>query len=242
MDKIIKFLNQYNKVNITFMYSTPSQYLEALRKDGVKWATKYDDGFPYSDNPEDFWTGYFTSRPTKKKETKDASSTLHATQKLFSEKVLQEKVTDQEVNDILKAKEGFFDAMGVLQHHDAITGTEKQHVADDYTRIISKAKDSSSKVYSKLIRDRMLAETGVQTQNLLTCSQPQNDTVLDCPQAQETADSFIVVAHNAKALEHKQLLRVRLPRNFYTVDTWSKDKKAFVHLQNYDILEQIHFK
>jgi hypothetical protein len=50
------------------------------------------------------------------------------------------------------------------------------------------------------------------------------------------------VAHNAKAIEHKQLLRIRLPRNYFTVETWSRDRKTFVRKQNYDILEQIHFK
>jgi hypothetical protein len=50
------------------------------------------------------------------------------------------------------------------------------------------------------------------------------------------------VAHNAKALEHSQLLRVRLPKNTYTVETWSKTDKKFVQLKNYDILEQVHFK
>lgn len=29
--------------------------------------------------------------------------------------------------------------MGIMQHHDAITGTEKQAVADDYARILTKA-------------------------------------------------------------------------------------------------------
>lgn len=29
------------------------------------------------------------------------------------------------------------EAMGVMQHHDAITGTEKDHVAHDYARILS---------------------------------------------------------------------------------------------------------
>lgn len=38
------------------------------------------------------------------------------------------------------------EAMGVMQHHDAITGTEKQHVADDYARIISEALDAASVV------------------------------------------------------------------------------------------------
>lgn len=38
------------------------------------------------------------------------------------------------------------EAMGVMQHHDAITGTEKQHVADDYARIISEALDAASAV------------------------------------------------------------------------------------------------
>lgn len=38
-------------------------------------------------------------------------------------------------DDLLLLKE----AMGIMQHHDAITGTEKQHVTDDYVRLLTKA-------------------------------------------------------------------------------------------------------
>ena len=34
--------------------------------------------------------------------------------------------------------DGLREAMGIMQHHDAITGTEKQHVADDYARTLAK--------------------------------------------------------------------------------------------------------
>lgn len=30
------------------------------------------------------------------------------------------------------------EAMGIMQHHDAVAGTEKQHVANDYARLLHK--------------------------------------------------------------------------------------------------------
>ena len=35
------------------------------------------------------------------------------------------------------------EAMAILQHHDGVTGTEKQHVADDYSKRLA---DSSCEV------------------------------------------------------------------------------------------------
>ena len=134
MDHITEFVNEFNKVNLTFQYSTPTQFLNALKTDNVSWPTKYDDGFPYSDNLEDFWTGFFSNRPNKKKQIKDVSAYFHSSQKLMASEVLRENVTQLRVDDILEASKGLFDVMGVNQHHDAITGTDNQKVADDYSR------------------------------------------------------------------------------------------------------------
>ncbi len=54
-------------------YSTPSRYLDALANANVKWPTKYDDMFPYADDPLSYWTGYFTSRANDKEYIRRAS-------------------------------------------------------------------------------------------------------------------------------------------------------------------------
>lgn len=38
------------------------------------------------------------------------------------------------------------EAMGVLQHHDGVSGTEKQHVANDYARQLSEGLDSCANI------------------------------------------------------------------------------------------------
>lgn len=104
MDKIISFVNKHNTKNITLLYSTPSSYLDALKKDNVKWDVKYDDGFPYSDNEGEYWSGFYSSRPTKKKQIRDFSAAMHASEKIFAKKVLSSGADSAEVENILKHK------------------------------------------------------------------------------------------------------------------------------------------
>lgn len=78
MDAMIAYMNKYYSDEYIFRYSTPSDYVDALKNHNVTWPTKYDDMFPYSDKPTKFWTGYFTTRANLKEYIRKASSKFHA--------------------------------------------------------------------------------------------------------------------------------------------------------------------
>jgi hypothetical protein len=47
--------------------------------------------------------------------------------------VVKNGVTDDEVKSILNAQKYILEEVSLVQHHDAITGTAKQHVSNDYS-------------------------------------------------------------------------------------------------------------
>lgn len=100
--------------------------------------------FPYADSDAAFWTGYFTSRPNDKKYMRDASHTLQSSNNLFALASIDQETTDSEINEMLQAKATMMDVVGVVQHHDGITGTGKQHTADDYAKRIFKGINSAN--------------------------------------------------------------------------------------------------
>ncbi|XP_074544747.1 lysosomal alpha-mannosidase [Halichoeres trimaculatus] len=132
LDKLIHYVNaqQANGIKVNLLYSTPSCYLQELNKANLTWALKTDDFFPYADDAHDYWTGYFTSRPALKRYERVSNGNLQICNQL---EVLGGPVSRNGPfgnGDSQTMKK----AMAVAQHHDAVSGTEKQHVANDYAR------------------------------------------------------------------------------------------------------------
>lgn len=123
LDKLIHYVNLDGRINM--FYSNPYAFTKAQADANLTWTVKTDDFFPYADCPYCYWTGYFTSRPALKGYIRLAGAYLQATKQL----------------DVLTGGNGtgwwqFAQDMGVVQHHDAVAGTEKQHVAYDYAKRI----------------------------------------------------------------------------------------------------------
>jgi hypothetical protein len=88
IDNMIEYMNANYNDTYHFKYATPSNYVDAVAKHNVSWPTKYDDMFPYSDNPDGYWTGYFSSRANDKELIRKTSHQMHASTQLYSEKAL----------------------------------------------------------------------------------------------------------------------------------------------------------
>ena len=75
--------------------------------------------------------------------------------------------------------------MGVVQHHDAITGTAKQYVTFDYQWNLAKAFDKGKIVYGKYLQDILHKKTGLvlngKEQFVMCHDMSQNDTASNCP-------------------------------------------------------------
>ena len=124
LDKLIKAVNADGRVKA--QYSTPSLYVEAKNAEGLTWSVKTDDIFPYADGPDAYWTGYFTSRPALKRYVRVQSAYLQVARHL-----------DLYAGGNGNATEALWEALGVAQHHDGVSGTAKQAVTFDYAKRLS---------------------------------------------------------------------------------------------------------
>ncbi|RAL41460.1 hypothetical protein DM860_010254 [Cuscuta australis] len=126
LDKLIHYVNQDGRVNA--LYSTPSVYTDAKHASDQSWPLKTDDFFPYADRENAYWTGYFTSRPAIKGYVRSMSGYYLAARQLEFFKGR---------NEAGPTTDPLGDAMAIAQHHDAVSGTEQQHVANDYAKRLS---------------------------------------------------------------------------------------------------------
>ena len=207
LDKIIKYVNEKDD-RFNVFYSNPTLYTYAKSQEiEVTWSVKTDDFFPYADCEHCYWGGYFSSRPTLKYFERSASSYLQ---------VLKQFTTSNPSTLTKDDRTALFEltaAVGLVNHHDAITGTAKQHVTDDYVKILDKAYSMAEQVLLKKLGSVAVPEDvsieACRTTNTSTCEVTQSATI---------GDSIVILSYNALPRSVSQQVAIYLSVDPTTVD------------------------
>lgn len=170
-EKLIAFTkyNPQRSEGFNVEFATPSQYFDDLRlfmsKTNLQIGEETPNFVPYIDFPFQFWVGFYSTRPKLKAEITGLLKTIRSVNNMLAGSFIQRQgVYDEayryqelqtEMNDIQNK-------IGILLHHDAITGTSNLRVIADYfimikavqTRLTRLVKQCSA--YNQFI----MAETG----------------------------------------------------------------------------------
>ncbi|CAM6054442.1 unnamed protein product, partial [Sphagnum tenellum] len=196
MDKLMYYANQDGRVNV--FYSTPSNFTKAVNQVRANWTDtlKTDDFFPYADNPHAYWSGYFTTRPSFKRMERRGSNILQAARQI-------EVATGGRVAEGTGITLDTFEReMGISQHHDAITGNNKQAVANDYAKRLSAGINDGV----ELIKERIGQLT--QVEDLCYCAL-NNQTRCECTaDLNSVGQSLNLVVYNSLSSKRQQILQV----------------------------------
>ncbi|KAK7290560.1 hypothetical protein RIF29_05068 [Crotalaria pallida] len=235
LDKLIHYVNKDGRVNA--LYSSPSIYTDAKYAANDSWPIKTDDFFPYADHANGFWTGYFTSRPAIKRYVRLMSGYYLAARQL---EFFRGRLDSGPNTDSLA------DALAIAQHHDAVTGTEKQHVANDYSKRLSIGYKEAEELVSSSLA--FLAESTLVTRSQNSVTKFQQCPLLNisyCPASEldlEQGKNLVIVVYNSLGWRRNEVIRIPVINDDVTVHDSNgievesqiiPQSEAYVGLRNY---------
>ncbi|KOM28079.1 hypothetical protein LR48_Vigan499s002300 [Vigna angularis] len=197
MDKLVHHVNKDGRVNA--LYSTPSIYTDAKNAANQQWPLKIDDYFPYADDPHGYWTGYYSSRPAFKRYVRILSGYYLAARQL--EFFAGKKSTVNYTSDL-------GDALAIAQHHDAVSGTAKQHTTDDYAKRLAIGASRAEEVVSSSLYCLTSKKCTAPTSAFSQC---QLLNISYCPPTEDSitqANSLVLVVYNPLGWNRSDIVRI----------------------------------
>ncbi|KAH9509724.1 Alpha-mannosidase 2x [Bulinus truncatus] len=159
-EKIFNYLNSHPELGAVAQFGTLSDYFNTLyaetqtspgqKPSGI--STLSGDFFSYADRDDHYWTGYFTSRPLHKSLDRVLEHNLRSAEIIFSLTQVQARkhaAANFPSRDFMQKLVDARRALGLFQHHDAITGTAKDFVMVDYAQRLLRALQNAKTIISE---------------------------------------------------------------------------------------------
>ncbi|KAL0228322.1 hypothetical protein RCL1_004465 [Eukaryota sp. TZLM3-RCL] len=125
-DQLINFVNQ-NSSKVFLKWSCPQNYYKSIINQNLNLKIFNGNFHPYSDLPNCYWTGFFSTRPFLKFQIRQLENfNIVAKYLKILSYIFDRQSIIQEVDDDVDL------TVSLMQHHDAITGTSRQLVINDY--------------------------------------------------------------------------------------------------------------
>ncbi|KDP45423.1 hypothetical protein JCGZ_09672 [Jatropha curcas] len=147
---LFDYINSNPMLNAEAKFGTLEDYFQTLREEADRinysrpgelgsgqiggFPSLSGDFFTYADRQQDYWSGYYVSRPFFKAVDRVLEQTLRATEMMMSlllgycQRAQCEKLATGFAYKLTAARRN----LALFQHHDGVTGTAKDHVVRDY--------------------------------------------------------------------------------------------------------------
>ncbi|KAL2922844.1 Alpha-mannosidase 2 [Bienertia sinuspersici] len=157
---LFDFINSNPGLNAEIKFGTLDDYFRTLREEAERvnyslpgeigsgeiegFPSLSGDFFTYADREQDYWSGYYVSRPFFKAVDRVLEHTVRASEMLMAllfgrcQRAQCEKLPISYAHKLTAARRN----LALFQHHDGVTGTAKNHVVQDYgTRMHTSLQD-----------------------------------------------------------------------------------------------------
>ncbi|CAM4888703.1 unnamed protein product [Rotaria socialis] len=209
--------SDFENENANEWYKNLDKLIRYVNQANRIWTTKTNDFFPMSLATHGILNDYFTSRPALKRYECHSNNILQVTRQLngFSNNTLRSAIFP------------LSEAMGIGQHHDAVSGAEKQYVANDYAQRLSQGADAAlyviNEAYKKLLSK---ADQSLPMSTQYLC---QFSNISECLPI-ERQDSFTLTIWNPTIQQIDNLIRVPVTKQ-YKIRSPTGETIAIDHLR-----------
>lgn len=142
MDPILDYINAHrDRFKVQVQYGTPTEYFQALQEEQVRFPLLVRDFLPYGPTEVNWWVGFYTSRPLLKRMCRYLDDIQRTAEVLYTwgRTTHKSDLPATEWTSLFHKLEAVRHVQGIMQHHDAITGTMREHVLMDYYHMLDRS-------------------------------------------------------------------------------------------------------